>query len=391
MKNFLFTSESVTEGHPDKVADQISDAILDEMLKKDKYSRVACEVSVGMGYVIIGGEVTTKTFANVDNIVRDVVRDIGYDKPEYGFDYRTLAIFNAIHEQSPDIALGVKKTGDKDQGAGDQGMQTGFACNETPELMPLPIMLAHKLVKRLADVRKNKKLSFLRPDGKSQVTVCYENSKPKFVQAAVISAQHNPDVKNTKLRKEIIEKVIKPVCGKYITPKTSYHINTTGRFVIGGPVADYGATGRKIVVDTYGGMASVGGGAFSGKDPTKVDRSGAYMGRYIAKNVVASGICNRCEIQIAYAIGESKPLSLNVNTFDSIDLKRFPKMTEEKIAEIISKTFDLSPGMIIRQLNLLRPIYKKTASYGHFGRNEKEFTWEKTDKVKEILKEAKKD
>ncbi|MDD2913235.1 MAG: methionine adenosyltransferase [Candidatus Paceibacterota bacterium] len=389
MKNFLFTSESVTEGHPDKVADQISDAVLDSLLKKDKYSRVACEVAVGMGYVLVGGEVTTKAFVNVNNIVRDVVRDIGYDKPEYGFDYRTFAIFNAINEQSKDIAMGVKKTADKKQGAGDQGMQTGFACRETSELMPLPIILSHKLSKRLTEVRKKKILPFLRPDGKSQVTVYYENMKPKFVQAVVIGAQHDPNVNSSKLRKEIINKVIKPVCGKYLTSKTSYHINTTGRFVIGGPVADCGATGRKIIVDTYGGMANVGGGAFSGKDPTKVDRSGAYMSRYIAKNIVASGICERCEIQIAYTIGGTSPLSLNVNTFDSINFKKFPNLTEEKITKIIPKVFDLSPGMIIKQLNLLRPIYRKTSCYGHFGRKEKEFTWEKTNKARKILIEIK--
>lgn len=386
MKTFLFTSESVTEGHPDKIADQISDAVLDEIIKKDKYARVACEVAVGTGYVIVGGEITTRNWVDINNLARDVVRDIGYDKPEYGFDYHTLAVFNAIHGQSPDIAVGVKKTASKKQGAGDQGMQTGFACNETPELMPLPIMLSHKLAQRLAEVRKKKILPFLRPDGKTQVTVLYENFKPKNLHSVVIAAQHDPNVPMPKLRKAIIDKVIKPVCQKYLSKNTQFYINNTGRFVIGGPVADCGATGRKIIVDTYGGMAHVGGGCFSGKDPTKVDRSGAYMARYIAKNIVAAGICDRCEVQIAYVIGGTKPLSLNVNTFDSINLKRFPKLTEEKLAKIIPKVFDLTPGMIIRQLNLLRPIYRKTASYGHFGRKGPEFTWEKTDKTAKLLK-----
>lgn len=386
IKNFLFTSESVTEGHPDKLADAISDTVLDAVIAKDKYSRVGCEVAVGMGYVIVGGEITTRAWVDVNNLVRDVVRDIGYDKPEYGFDYHTLAVFNAIHGQSPDIARGVKKTASKKQGAGDQGMETGFACNETPELMPLPIMLAHRLCRRLTEVRKKKIMPYLRPDGKSQVTLWYEDSKPKTLQSVVIAAQHDPDVSMTKLRKDIINKVIKPVCKKYLNGKTKFYINNTGRFVIGGPVADCGVTGRKIIVDTYGGMAHVGGGCFSGKDPTKVDRSGAYLARYIAKNIVASGICDKCEIQIAYAIGGTKPLSVNINTFNSIDKKRFPGLTPEKLGKIVPKVFDLTPGMIIHQLNLLRPIYRKTACYGHFGRTESEFTWERTDKVKEILK-----
>ena len=347
---------------------------------------MACEVAVGMGYVIVGGEITTKTWVDVNNLVRNVVRDVGYDKPEYGFDYHTLAIFNAVHGQSSDIAKGIRETATKKQGAGDQGMETGYACNETPELMPLPIMLAHKLCQRLAEVRKKKILPYLRPDGKSQVTLWYEDSKPKTLQSVVIAAQHDPDVPMAKLRKAIIEKVVKPVCKKYLNGKTKFFINNTGRFVIGGPVADCGATGRKIVVDTYGGMAQVGGGCFSGKDPTKVDRSGAYMARYVAKNIVAAGLCDKCEIQIAYAIGGTKPLSINVNTFNSIDKKRFPRLSEEKLPKIISKVFDLTPGTIIHELNLLRPIYRKTAAYGHFGRKEPEFTWEKTDKVKEILK-----
>jgi S-adenosylmethionine synthetase len=386
MKNFLFTSESVTEGHPDKLCDAISDAVLDEIIAKDKYGRVACEVTVGMGYVIVGGEITTKNWIDVNNLVRDVVKDIGYDKPEYGFDYHTLSVFNAIHGQSPDIARGVGKTATKKQGAGDQGMQTGYACNETPELMPLPIMLAHRLVKRLDEVRKKKILPFLRPDGKSQVTLWYEDSKPKTLQSVVMAAQHDPNISTAKLKEAIIKKVVRPVCKSYLNKKTKFYINNTGRFVIGGPVADCGATGRKIIVDTYGGMAHVGGGCFSGKDPTKVDRSGAYMARYIAKNIVAAGISDKCEIQIAYAIGGTKPLSINVNTFNLINKKRFPRLNEEKLNKIISKVFNLTPGMIIHQLNLLRPIYRKTACYGHFGREEPEFTWEKKDKVKEILK-----
>jgi S-adenosylmethionine synthetase len=360
--------------------------VLDEVISQDKYGRVACEVAVGMGYVIVGGEITTKAVIDVNNLVRKVVKEIGYEKPEYGFDYHTLSVFNVIHGQSPDIARGVRKTASKKQGAGDQGMQTGYACSETKELMPLPIMLAHKLARRLAEVRKKKILSYLRPDGKSQVTVRYENSKPKDIQAVVIAAQHDPRVSIKKLRKDIIEEVIKPVCKNYLNKNTEFYINNTGRFVIGGPVADCGATGRKIIVDTYGGTAHVGGGAFSGKDPTKVDRSGAYLARYIAKNIVAAGICEKCEIQIAYVIGGTKPLSVNFNTFGTLNNKKFPKLTEEKLTKIILKVFDLTPGMIIHQLNLLRPIYKKTACYGHFGREEKEFTWERIDKVGEILK-----
>jgi len=382
LKNFLFTSESVTEGHPDKVCDQISDAVLDACIKDDKYSRVACETEAGMGYIIVGGEITTSTWVNVGELVRGVVRDIGYNEPEYGFDYRTVAVFNAIHEQSADIARGVRTTGTKKQGAGDQGMMTGFACRETPELMPLPIMLAHQLVARLAEVRKKGILKFLRPDGKSQATVEYQNGKPKRLDSVVIAAQHSPDVSSAKIRQEIIEKVIKPVCRKYLDAKTNYYVNHTGRFVLGGPVADVGVTGRKIIVDTYGGMVASGGGAMSGKDPTKVDRSGAYMTRYIAKNIVASGLADKCEIQIAYVIGGTEPLSINVNTHGT------SKLSEEEIVKIIPKVFDLSPGGIISHLNLLRPIYRKTAAYGHFGRNDPDFTWEKTDKAKELSKYA---
>jgi len=313
-----------------------------------------------------------------------VVRDIGYDRSEYGYDYHTITVLNAIHPQSPDIARGVRKTASKKQGAGDQGMMTGFACKETPELMPLPIMLAHKLTRRLSETRKRKILPWLRPDGKSQVTVEYQNRTPKNLHSVVIAAQHEPDIKISKVREGIIEKVIKPVCKKYLTKKTKFYINNTGRFVIGGPVADCGSTGRKTIVDTYGGTAHIGGGAFSGKDPTKVDRSAAYMGRYIVKNIVAAEFTERCELQIAYVIGGAQPLSINLNTFGTLNKKKFPKITEDKITKIIPKIFDLTPGGIIHELNLLQPIYLPTACYGHFGREEKGFTWEKTDKTKEL-------
>jgi len=370
----------MTEGHPDKICDQISDAMLDAIIKQDKYGRVGCEVVAGMGYVIVGGEITTSAWVDVNNLVREVVKNIGYDKPEYGFDYHTLSVFNVINEQSPDIAKGVRKTGTRKQGAGDQGMMTGFACRETKELMPLPITLAHHLSQRLAEVRKKKTLKWLRPDGKTQVTIEYKNGFPQKIQSIVINAQHDPEVRVKTLRDKIIKEVIKPACLRYLTKKTKFYINNTGRFVIGGPVGDVGMTGRKIIADTYGGMGTHGGGCFSGKDPTKVDRSGAYMARYIAKNIVAANLAEKCEIQIAYVIGGKDPLSLNVNTFQT------GKVREEKLARIIPKVFDLSPGGIIKELKLLRPIYRKTACYGHFGREEPEFSWEKTDKVKEILK-----
>ncbi|MEM5871345.1 MAG: methionine adenosyltransferase, partial [Candidatus Aenigmatarchaeota archaeon] len=350
---FLFTSEAMTEGHPDKICDQISDAVLDEILKKDPAARVACETMAGMGFIIVTGEITTKTYVDVAKIVRDVLKDVGYTKPEYGFDYQSVGVLTSIHEQSPDISRGVTKKTPKEVGAGDQGMMVGYATNETPEYMPLPIVLANKLAKRLAEVRKNGTLKYLRPDGKTQVTVEYENGKPKRVHTIVIAAQHDPDVSLDKLREDIKKHVIQPVCGKYLDKNTKYFINNTGRFVIGGPVADSGCTGRKVIADTYGGMASHGGGAFSGKDPTKVDRSAAYYARYVAKNIVAAGLADKCEIQVAYVIGGTKPLSVFINTFGT------NKVPEEKIEELVKKHFDFRPGAIIQELKLRRPIYRK--------------------------------
>jgi S-adenosylmethionine synthetase len=381
---FLFTSESVTEGHPDKLSDQISDGVLDELLSQDNMSRVACETFVTVGLVVVGGEITTKGFVDINRLVREIVKEIGYTKPSYGFSYDSCAILNAIGSQSPDIAQGVDIGG-----AGDQGLMTGYACDETPELMPLPIMLAHKLTRKLAEVRKNNTLGYLGPDGKSQVTIEYVEGKPNRCEAIVISSQHSEDILDPtgkkitdKARQEMIEKIIKPVVpAEMIDANTKMYINPTGKFVIGGPQSDTGMTGRKIIVDTYGGMASHGGGAFSGKDPTKVDRSAAYMARYIAKNIVAAGIARKCTIQLAYAIGVADPVSIMVFTDGSV------KIPDGKIVELIRKHFVLTPKGIIDMLQLRRPIYRKTASYGHFGRTDPDFTWEKTDKAEALKKE----
>ncbi len=383
--DFLFTSESVTEGHPDKLADQISDGVLDEVLRQDPAGRVACETFVTVGLVIVGGEITTKGYVDINHLVRRIIRDIGYTNSSYGFTYNTCAILNAIGMQSPDIAQGVN-TG----GAGDQGLMSGYACRETKELMPLPIMLAHKLTRHLAEVRKKNILPYLGPDGKSQVTVEYREGRPYRLDTVVLSTQHSEDILNKtgkkiskQAREEIIDICILPIIPEeMIDRKTKFLINPTGKFVIGGPQSDTGMTGRKIIVDTYGGMASHGGGAFSGKDPTKVDRSASYMARYIAKNVVASGLADKCTIQLAYAIGVAEPVSMMVFTDTT------GKVPEERIVELIRKHFDLTPRGIIKSLDLLRPIYQKTAAYGHFGREEKEFTWEKTDKAKILAREA---
>jgi S-adenosylmethionine synthetase len=379
----LFTSESVTEGHPDKICDQISDAILDDLISQDPNSRVACETLVTTGLVLIAGEITSKGYCEFQKVVREVVKGIGYTSAKYGFDYETCSVLSSIHEQSQDIARGVDESKSHEQGAGDQGLMFGYACRETEEFMPLPIMLAHKLVRRLCQVRKDKILSYLRPDGKSQVTVEYERQKPMRVDTVVIAAQHDSDVSLDDLkegiRREVISQVIPP---EMIDKNTDFYINETGRFEQGGPLADTGITGRKIIVDTYGGVGSHGGGCFSGKDPTKVDRSGSYMARYVAKNLVAAGLADKLEVQIAYAIGVPHPVSVMVDSFGT------GKISEDKIKEMIRAHFDLSPKRMIQTLDLLRPIYKMTACYGHFGRTEKEFTWEKLDKVEALRKDA---
>ncbi len=381
-RDFLFTSESVTEGHPDKVCDQISDGVLDAVLKDDPMGRVACETYVTMGLIIVGGEITTRTFIHVHDLCRNVLKDIGYSDQKYGFDYHTCAILNAIHTQSPDISQGVDRGG-----AGDQGMMFGYACNETKELMPLPITLAHKLSMRLTEVRKKGILKYLGPDGKSQVTVDYVNGKPKKVTNVVIAAQHTKEAVergafSNKARKDIIEKVIKPVVGNYLTKDTEFFINQTGVFLVGGPQSDTGMTGRKIIVDTYGGSTPHGGGAFSGKDPTKVDRSAAYMMRYVAKNIVAAGLADRCQLQIAYVIGRAEPVSVNVDTFGT------GKISSERLVKLVRENFDLRPKGIIETLDLRKPIYKKTAAYGHFGRENMGFAWEKTDKAAILARKA---
>ena len=383
MTNYIFTSESVSEGHPDKVADQISDAVLDEILAQDSKARVACETLVTTGIVFIAGEITTTASLDYPKIARETIKEIGYNDSAMGFDWETCAVLTSIDKQSPDISQGVTEGQGlfKDQGAGDQGLMFGYACNETPELMPMPIILAHKLTMKLTEVRKNGTLDFLRPDAKSQVSIRYVDDKPVHIDTVVVSSQHTPEVSYETIKEGILEEVVKKVIPvELMDANTRFLINPTGRFVIGGPMGDCGLTGRKIIVDTYGGQGSHGGGAFSGKDPSKVDRSASYMGRYVAKNLVAAGLCDKCEVQIAYAIGVAEPVSVMVNTF------RTGKIPTERIAEIVKETFDLRPRAIIEQLDLLRPIYKKTASYGHFGRNLPEFTWEKTDKI-DVLRE----
>ncbi|MDA8214134.1 MAG: methionine adenosyltransferase [Nitrospiraceae bacterium] len=378
-KDFLFTSESVTEGHPDKIADQISDAVLDAILAQDPVARVACECLVTTGMAFVAGEITTNCYVHIPDIVRETIKDIGYTRAKYGFDYETCAVITSIDKQSTDIAMGVDIGG-----AGDQGLMFGFACDETPELMPMTIMLAHKLTRKLTEARKKDVLGYLRPDGKSQVSIEYKDGKPYKVRTIVISSQHSPDITLKEMREDIIEKVIKPVIPPDLLDEESvvYHINPTGRFVIGGPQGDTGLTGRKIIVDTYGGVGSHGGGCFSGKDPSKVDRSASYMSRYIAKNIVASGIAARCEIQLAYAIGVPEPVSVFVDTFGT------GKIADKEISNLIVKNFDMTPKGIITKLDLRKPIYKKTAAYGHFGRNEEGFTWEKTDMAGTLKKAA---
>jgi S-adenosylmethionine synthetase len=383
MTDFLFTSESVTEGHPDKVADQISDSVLDAIIGQDQNARVACETMVTTGMAIIAGEISTSCYVHMPTIVRETIKEIGYNDSAMGFDWETCAVITSIDEQSPDIAQGVEGSDEHEQGAGDQGLMFGYACDETPELMPMPIIYAHRLTRRLAEVRKQKILDFLRPDGKSQVTIQYINGKPVRVDSVVIAAQHSDKVAYETLREGIIEEVVhKVIPGELRDKKTKYYVNTTGRFVHGGPKADCGLTGRKIIVDTYGGVGSHGGGCFSGKDPSKMDRSASYMARHVAKNIVAAGLAQKCEVQMAYTIGRAEPVSL------MIDTSRTSKIPPDQIAKIIREVFDLRPRAIIKYLDLLKPIYKQTACYGHFGRNEPGFTWENTHRAAELKKAA---
>ena len=385
MNEFLFTSESVSEGHPDKVADQISDAILDAILTQDRHSRVAAETLVNTGLVVLAGEITTNAVVDYIQIARDTIQRIGYDSSEIGFDYKTCAVLTAYDKQSPDIAQGVNEGQglDLEMGAGDQGLMFGYACDETPGLMPMPIYYAHRLVERQAELRKDGRLPWLRPDAKSQVSIRYVEGKPQHVETVVLSTQHHPDISQAALEEAVIEEIVKPVIPKHmLNADTRFLINPTGRFVIGGPMGDCGLTGRKIIVDTYGGAARHGGGAFSGKDPSKVDRSAAYAGRHVAKNIVAAGLASRCEVQVAYAIGIARPVSLMVNTFGT------GKLPDAKIAKLVEKHFDLRPKGIIQALDLMRPIYTKTAAYGHFGREEPEFTWEATDKAEALKADA---
>ena len=381
MSHHLFTSESVSEGHPDKVADQISDAVLDAILTQDTQARVACETLVTTGMAVIAGEITTTAWVDMPNIVRETIRDIGYNSSDMGFDWQSCAVLTSIDKQSPDIAQGVNEGSglDLDQGAGDQGLMFGYACDETEVLMPMPITFAHALTKRQSEVRKGGVLPWLRPDAKSQVTIEYEDNRPLRIEAVVLSTQHSPEIAYEALKEAVMEEIIKPVLpAQMIDAKTKFFINPTGRFVIGGPVGDCGVTGRKIIVDSYGGRGSHGGGAFSGKDPSKVDRSSSYMGRYVAKNIVAAGLATEVEVQVAYAIGISRPVSINVKTFGT------GRISEERLVQVVGEVFDLRPKAIIRQLDLLRPIYRKTAAYGHFGRELAEFTWERTDRVDDL-------